>query len=95
VRLERAAGDDRPVARTAAGGRGDRGRHRHGRARSAGAGLLEAPAAPQCVFRRVDDVWTLGFDGEVVQMPDAKGLRDIARLLATPGRGGAGRRAGR
>jgi hypothetical protein len=55
-----------------------------GLARRARDMLAEQPA-PQNVFRRVDDVWTLGFDGEVVQMPDAKGLRDIARLLATPG----------
>ncbi len=31
-------------------------------------------------------MWTLAFAGSVIRLPDAKGLRDIARLLATPGR---------
>src|SRR5262249_26532588 len=48
--------------------------------------VLAELTAPESTFRRVDDVWTLAFDGQVVQLPDAKGLRDIARLLATPGR---------
>jgi hypothetical protein len=29
--------------------------------------------------------WVLGFDGTTVRMPDAKGLRDLAALLAAPG----------
>ena len=37
-------------------------------------------------FSRQEDVWTLAFAGSVIRLPDAKGLRDIARLLATPGR---------
>jgi hypothetical protein len=37
------------------------------------------------VFRRERDVWTLGFDGVEVMMPDAKGLRDLHTLLANPG----------
>jgi tetratricopeptide (TPR) repeat protein len=85
VRLDRGAGDDRPVAEgllraaaATADGIGMAGLARRAR-------VMLAAAAPRYVFRRVDDVWTLGFDGEVVQMPDAKGLRDIARLLATPG----------
>ncbi|HEX6676745.1 MAG TPA: AAA family ATPase [Actinomycetes bacterium] len=43
-------------------------------------------AAPENVFRREGDVWALGFGGMVVRLPDAKGLRDIARLLAAPGK---------
>ncbi|MFF0267649.1 ATP-binding protein [Kribbella sp. NPDC004536] len=38
------------------------------------------------VFRRDGDVWTLGYAGLTVQLRDAKGLRDLAVLLATPGR---------
>src|SRR6266545_4383954 len=47
---------------------------------------LAVVAAPENVFRREGDVWTLGFGGVVVRLPDAKGLRDIARLLAAPGK---------
>ena len=46
---------------------------------------LGVVAAPENVFRLEGDVWTLGFGGVVVRLPDAKGLRDIARLLAVPG----------
>lgn len=53
-------------------------------ARDAGA-LLAAGAAPPNVFRREGEVWTLAFGGEVVAVPHAKGLRDIAQLLAAPG----------
>jgi hypothetical protein len=56
-----------------------------GQARRAQALLAEA-ATPANVFRRDGDVWTLGYGGVVVRLPDAKGLRDIARLLAAPGR---------
>jgi hypothetical protein len=38
-------------------------------------------------FRRDRDIWTLGFDGVEVQVPDAKGLRDLYTLLANPGVG--------
>jgi hypothetical protein len=37
------------------------------------------------VFRRDGDVWTLGFDGTTVGMPDSKGLADIHRLICNPG----------
>jgi hypothetical protein len=49
-------------------------------------GALDAaePARPPALFRRDDDVWTLAFDGRTVHVPDAKGLRDIATLLAAP-----------
>src|SRR5262249_18473779 len=38
------------------------------------------------VFRRDGDVWTLAFRGRSVPVRDAKGLRDLAVLLAVPGR---------
>jgi hypothetical protein len=38
------------------------------------------------VFRRDGDTWTLAFGGRSVPLRDAKGLRDLAILLATPGR---------
>jgi hypothetical protein len=39
---------------------------------------------PAAEFRRSEDVWTLAFAGRTVHVPDAKGLRDIAALLAAP-----------
>jgi tetratricopeptide (TPR) repeat protein len=38
------------------------------------------------VFRREGDMWTLTFNGRSVPLRDAKGLRDLAVLLAAPGR---------
>ena len=38
------------------------------------------------VFRRDGEVWTLAFAGRRAQLRDAKGLRDLAVLLAAPGR---------
>ena len=38
------------------------------------------------VFRRDGDVWTVAFGGRTVPLRDAKGLRDLAVLLAAPGR---------
>jgi hypothetical protein len=38
------------------------------------------------VFRREGEYWTVVFDGAVVRLRDAKGLRHLARLLAHPGR---------
>jgi hypothetical protein len=38
------------------------------------------------VFRRDGDTWTLAFGGRSVPLRDAKGLRDLAVLLAVPGR---------
>jgi HAMP domain-containing protein len=37
-------------------------------------------------FIREGDFWSLTYEGVVVRLKDSKGLRDIARLLATPGR---------
>ena len=47
---------------------------------------LIAPAPPANVFHREGDVWTLGYAGRVVLLKDVKGLRDLATLLAHPGR---------
>jgi hypothetical protein len=38
------------------------------------------------MFRREGDTWTLAFGGRDVPLRDAKGLRDLAVLLAAPGR---------
>jgi tetratricopeptide (TPR) repeat protein len=38
------------------------------------------------VFRRDGESWVLAFAGREVSVPDGKGLRDIAVLLAAPGR---------
>jgi adenylate cyclase len=54
-------------------------------------------------FVREGDFWSLTYEGTVVRIKDSKGLRDIARLIATPGRevaavdlaSGAHRAAGR
>jgi hypothetical protein len=38
------------------------------------------------VFRRDGEYWTVGYRGLVVTLRDSKGLHDLARLLAEPGR---------
>jgi hypothetical protein len=56
------------------------------RATVALASLAPPPSPPRRnVFRRDGEVWTLGYAGTVVRLPDAKGLHDLARLLANPG----------
>jgi tetratricopeptide (TPR) repeat protein len=48
-----------------------------------------APASgppPPHVFRREGEYWTVAHDGIVVRLRDTKGLRCLARLLASPGR---------
>jgi hypothetical protein len=54
----------------------------------AGEALRQAEQAPAArgVFRRDGTLWTLGYAGRTVRMRDAKGLRDLATLLAAPGR---------
>jgi hypothetical protein len=49
----------------------------------------EHPASDRerAVFRFDGGSWELDFQGTQVHLPDAKGLRDIAVLLSTPGRG--------
>jgi adenylate cyclase len=63
------------------------------------------PGVAANVFLREGEFWSLSYQGAMVRLKDSKGLRDIARLLATPGReiaavdlasaahGGAGRAA--
>jgi hypothetical protein len=56
------------------------------------AGWAAEVAAPSvasstdAVFRRDGDVWTLAYGGRTVRVRDAKGLHDLAALLARPGR---------
>jgi hypothetical protein len=45
-----------------------------------------APGAAMNLFRREGEYWTVMFEGSVVRLKDAKGLRHLARLLAHPGR---------
>jgi hypothetical protein len=57
-------------------------------ARPAEARLAHArpPGRAAGTFRRDGSLWTLGLHGDSVRMRDAKGLADIATLLARPGR---------
>jgi hypothetical protein len=45
-----------------------------------------AATASQNLFRREGEYWTVGFEGVVVRLRDAKGLGHLARLLTDPGR---------
>lgn len=45
-----------------------------------------SPSDAPAEFRREGDVWTLAFGGRRIRIRDAKGLRDLAVLLAVPGR---------
>ncbi|MPY80019.1 MAG: AAA family ATPase [Actinophytocola sp.] len=47
--------------------------------------LAAEQAQRAVVFRRDGDVWTVGYGGTESHVPDAKGLRDLAVLLARPG----------
>jgi tetratricopeptide (TPR) repeat protein len=62
-------------------------RHALARSRQALAALGSAATPPIAgnVFRRDGKVWTLTYGGRTVHMPDAKGLRDLHRLLGSPG----------
>jgi catechol 2,3-dioxygenase-like lactoylglutathione lyase family enzyme len=53
---------------------------------AATAAAATAPEASRNVFRREGEYWTIVFEGSVVRLRDAKGLRHLARLLAHPGR---------
>jgi Adenylate and Guanylate cyclase catalytic domain len=46
---------------------------------------IDQPLAAN-TFAREGDFWSLTYEGVVVRLKDSKGLRDIARLIATPGR---------
>jgi hypothetical protein len=58
----------------------------------AGAGAEPAETAAQSshaarnTFRREGDFWTLTYGGTTIRAKDAKGLRDLAHLIAHPGR---------
>jgi hypothetical protein len=45
-----------------------------------------APTVSRNLFRREGEYWTLCYEGAVVRLRDAKGLRHLARLLTQPGR---------
>lgn len=45
-----------------------------------------APEMSRNVFRREGEYWTVAYEGDIVRLKDAKGLRHLARLLAHPGR---------
>ncbi|MDX1649157.1 MAG: hypothetical protein R3263_04815, partial [Myxococcota bacterium] len=47
---------------------------------------LPAATPARAVFRREGELWTFAFQGEQVQLAELKGFRDLARLLAEPGR---------
>ena len=57
-----------------------------GAVRRSPSGSTPIPAGQLNVFRRDGAVWQLTFAGRSVHLPDAKGLRDIATMLAAPGR---------
>jgi predicted ATPase len=48
-------------------------------------GQVSPAAAAPNRFRREGAVWHITYQGTTIRMPDAKGLRDIATLLARPG----------
>jgi hypothetical protein len=54
------------------------------RTRLGSLGRLDPPPAP-ALFRRDGETWTLAYAGREAHLPDAKGLRDLAVLLANPG----------
>src|SRR6266487_484695 len=45
-----------------------------------------APEMSRNVFRREGEYWSVAYEGDIVRVKDAKGLRHLARLLAHPGR---------
>jgi len=47
---------------------------------------LAAAADGDAVFRCDGEVWTVAYEGRQARLRDAKGLRDLATLLARPGR---------
>jgi tetratricopeptide (TPR) repeat protein len=47
---------------------------------------IAGPRGPSAKrFKRIGPVWSVAFDGTQALIPDAKGIRDIATLLARPG----------
>src|SRR5262249_50142796 len=45
-----------------------------------------SPADARDRFQREGEYWTVSYDGSVVRLKDSKGLRQIAMLLAQPGK---------
>src|SRR5262249_54149575 len=45
-----------------------------------------ASSAPDNVFRREGDYWTISYEGQAFRLRDARGLRCLAELLRNPGR---------
>jgi hypothetical protein len=77
------------LGRRAGPGSAGRGRDAAEDAEPSAVGLAAEAAAPTVsrqLFRREGEYWTVVFDGVVVRLRDAKGLRHLARLLAHPGR---------
>lgn len=60
-------------------------RHIVERVRQLRSSVDNGAAAPANEFRRDGAVWSLGFHGRTVHMPEAKGLRDLHLLLSQPG----------
>jgi tetratricopeptide (TPR) repeat protein len=59
--------------------------HEHHAAEAGNRAAEQGRTAGVNVFRRDGDVWTVAFHGRSVPLRDAKGLRDLAVLLAAPG----------
>ena len=47
---------------------------------------VASAAADAATFRRDGEVWTLSYRGRAVRLRDTKGMRDLAALIAEPGR---------
>jgi hypothetical protein len=89
------AGDDRrpplpeghPAGRAGPGSPGHRDAAEDGGPSAMGRPFeAAAPTAPRHLFRREGEYWTVAYQGAVVRLRDAKGLRHLARLLTQPGR---------
>jgi hypothetical protein len=55
------------------------------RARSGRPVVVARPTGTEAVFRRDGQLWLFTFAGRTGRLPEAKGLRDLAILLAQPG----------
>lgn len=56
------------------------------RAAARRAAARRAPGPDPAIFHRAGDGWELAWAGAAVHVPDRKGLHDLARLVAAPGR---------
>jgi AAA ATPase domain len=81
-----AAADDLGMAAVAEGVRTLRAEPaREGAPTDPAAAEAAGPEAARNLFRREGEYWTIAYEGAVVRLRDAKGLRHLARLLAHPG----------